>query len=125
VQGVRGVRKTSSSSGEGSAQVTAELDPRADVQLTRLAILERMEVLRTDSAFPDRNVQPRVGNYVPEALQDQPLLVFSITGPYTPGALQKIVNDQVVPRIMSVPGVGGARASGNISIGIAVIYDPQ
>lgn len=124
VQGVRGIRKTSSSSSEGFSRVTAELEPKADVQLTRLAILERMEVLRTDSAFPDRSVQPRVENFVPEVLQDQPLLTFSITGPYTPGALQKIVSEQVVTRIASVPGVGGARALTNIRVGVAVIYDP-
>jgi hydrophobic/amphiphilic exporter-1 (mainly G- bacteria), HAE1 family len=125
VQGLRDVRKTSSSSSEGSSVVTAELDPKADVQLTRLAILERMEVLRTDSAFPDRNIQPRVSNYVPEALQDKPLMVFSVTGPYTPGSLQKIVNEQVVPRIASVPGVGSAQAQNSITVGVAVIYDPQ
>src|SRR4051812_8597531 len=125
VQGVRGIRKTSSTSSEGSARVTAELDPKADVQLTRLAILERMEVLRTDSAFPDRRIQPRVENFVPDALKDQPLLIFSITGPYTPGSLQKIVADQVVPRIAAVPGVGNVSAQQNIRVGVAVIYDPQ
>jgi hydrophobic/amphiphilic exporter-1 (mainly G- bacteria), HAE1 family len=125
VQGVRGVRKTSSSSAEGSSRVTIELDPKADIQLTRLAIMERMEVLRTDSAFPSRTVNPRVSNYVPDALVDKPLLVFSVTGPYTPGALQKIVNDQVVPRIMAVPGVGNASAQSNVRMGVAVIYDPQ
>jgi HAE1 family hydrophobic/amphiphilic exporter-1 len=125
VQGVRGIRKTSSSSSEGSSRVTAELDPKADVQLTRLAILERMEVLRADSAFPSRSIQPRVENFVPEALQDQPLLTFSVTGPYTPGSLQKIVNRQVVPRIASVPGVGGATAQTNIRVGVAVLYDPS
>lgn len=125
VQGVRDVRKTSSASSEGLANVTATLDPEADIQLTRLAILERMEVLRTDSAFPDRGIRPVVSNYVPEALQDQPLLIFSITGPYTPGSLQKIVNEQVVPRISAVSGVGSVGAQQNIRIGVAVIYDPQ
>ena len=125
VQGVRGVRKTTSSSTEGGASVIATLDPEADVQLTRLAILERMEVLRTDSAFPDGRIQPTVRNYVPDALRDQPLLVFSVTGPYTPGSLQKIVNEQVVPRIAAVPGVGGAVAQQTIRVGVAVIYDPQ
>lgn len=125
VQGVRGVRKTSSTSSEGSSSVTAQLDPEADVQLTRLAILERMEVLRIDSAFPDRSIRPAVTNYVPEALQDQPLLVFSVTGPYTPGALQKIVQEQVVARISAVPGVGSTTAQNSIRIGVAVIYDPE
>ena len=125
VQGVRGVRKTESKSSEGTSGVIAHLDPDADVQLTRLAILERMEVLRTDSAFPDRRIQPTVGNYVPEALQDQPLLIFSVDWPVHAGALQKIVNEQVVPRIAAVPGVGGAVAQSTIRMGVAVIYDPQ
>ncbi|HET9425886.1 MAG TPA: efflux RND transporter permease subunit [Gemmatimonadaceae bacterium] len=125
VQGVRGVRKTSSTSSEGGSMVNATLDPDADVQLTRLAILERMEVLRTDSAFPDRGIRPSVSNYVPEALQDQPLLIFSVTGPYTPGSLQKIVNEQVVPRISAVSGVGGVNAQQTVRVGVAVIYDPQ
>lgn len=124
VQGVRGVRKTTSTSSEGQASVTAELDPEADVQLTRLAILERMEALRTDSAFPTPNIQPRVSNYVPDALRDPPLLTFSVNGPYTPGALQKIVNQHVVPRISAVTGVGSATAQNNIRVGVAVIYDP-
>jgi HAE1 family hydrophobic/amphiphilic exporter-1 len=125
VQGVRGVRKTSSSSSENTASVTAELDPNADIQLTRLAILERMEVLRTDSAFPSPSIRPTVQNYIPDALRDQPLITFSVTGPYTPGALQKIITDQVVPRIMAVPGVGSANIWSNVQLGVAVIYDAE
>src|SRR6185436_1350928 len=124
VQGVRGVRKTSSSSSEGLSRVTVELDPKVDVQLTRLAILERMEVMRSDSVFPSRSIQPRVENFIPDALKDRPLLIFSVTGPYTPGALQKIINEQVVPRIASVPGVGRVFAQNDIRIRVAVLYDP-
>ena len=126
VQGVRGVRKTSSTSSDGSSLVTVTLEPDADVQLTRLAILERMEVLRSDSVFPDpRTNQPQVTNYVPDALRDPPLLIFSANGPYTPGALQKIVATLVVPRISAVPGVGTAQSATGIHIGVAVIYDPK
>lgn len=125
VQGVRGVRKTASTSAEGSASVTATLDPDADVQLTRLAILERMETLRSDSAFPERSVQPTVSNYVPDALRDPPLLIFNVNGPYTPGALQKIVAELVVPRISAVQGVGNVSASQGIQVGVAAIYDPK
>ena len=49
VQSVRGVKRTSSTSTDGQSQITVELDPGANVQLTRLAILERIEVLRPDS----------------------------------------------------------------------------
>ncbi|HET7041485.1 MAG TPA: efflux RND transporter permease subunit, partial [Gemmatimonadales bacterium] len=51
VQGVRGVDKVSSESrGDGSSQLTADLEPGTDITLTRLAILERIELLRKD--FP-------------------------------------------------------------------------
>src|ERR1043166_8172647 len=60
IQGVRGVRKSSSESGDGgrggggggvaNSRITVELEPGVDVQLTRLAIHERLELLRND--FP-------------------------------------------------------------------------
>src|SRR5690606_19453710 len=48
IQGVRGVRKLSSTSSEGNASVTVELDVGVDPGFARLAILERMEALRNE-----------------------------------------------------------------------------
>src|SRR5688572_4871179 len=59
IQGVRGVRKVSSESRDGDANLTVELEPDADVTLTRLAILERMELLRPE--FPAGVQPPTVG----------------------------------------------------------------
>src|SRR6185295_4031970 len=51
IQGVRGVRKTSStSSPDRGCVIQVDLEANADVQLTRLAIHERLELLRKD--FP-------------------------------------------------------------------------
>ena len=63
VQGVRGVKKVSSESGEGSSDLTIDLEPDANVQLTRLAILERLELLRKDlpggqHAAPGEQLRP-------------------------------------------------------------------
>ena len=66
VQGVRGVRKTSSTSTQGASQVIVDLDPKADVTMARLAIVERMATLAPD--FPTAASAPVVSNYVPEAL---------------------------------------------------------
>ncbi len=122
VQPVRGVKKTSSTSREGSSQITVELQPGVDVQMTRLAILERMELLRSE--FPLGVAAPRVSNFVPEDLAEQPLLQYTVSGPYTPGALEKIVEDQVTPRLEAVPGVSGVQSAGGAETGIAVSYDP-
>jgi multidrug efflux pump subunit AcrB len=122
VQGVRGVRKTKSTSMQHSSSVTVELDPKTDVTMARLAIVERMEALKPD--FPRAAVPPHVSNYVPEDLTEQQLLEINVVGPYTPGALAKIVNDRLVPRLSSVPGISSVRLNGGADNGITVSYDP-
>ncbi|MBX3174356.1 MAG: efflux RND transporter permease subunit [Gemmatimonadaceae bacterium] len=121
VQGVRGVRRTESTSTDGSSRITAELDPDANVQLTRLAILERMELLRAD--FPLGSSPPVVGNLVPQDLEEPPLLRVTLRGPYTPGALQRIADDVFVPRLGAVSGVSAVAVNGGTEFGASVSYD--
>ncbi|MEP6832385.1 MAG: efflux RND transporter permease subunit [Gemmatimonas sp.] len=121
VQGVRGVRRVDSNSSDGSASLTINLEPNADVQITRLAILERLELLRTE--FPAGVSPPQVQNYVPEALQEQALFTLSVSGPYTPGTLQKLLNERVQPRLSAVPGISSVRVSSGAQLGVSVSYD--
>jgi hydrophobic/amphiphilic exporter-1 (mainly G- bacteria), HAE1 family len=122
VQSVRGVKSVSSTSSDGSAMLTVELEPRADVQMVRLGILERLELLRRD--LPPGAFMPTVSNYVPEGLQEPPLLSLTIFGPYTPGTLQRILDRDVGPRLSSVPGVSGVQVRGGTSLGVSVSFDP-
>ncbi len=121
VQGVRGVRGTSSMSNEGTSSVSVTLDPNTDVTLARLAILERMETLKSDLPV---GTNPQVTNYVPPELQQHQLLEVTLVGPYTPGTLLKIVNDVVKPRLTTVPGVADVTSNGGADIRITVSYDP-
>jgi multidrug efflux pump len=118
IQGVRGVRKTSSRSQEGSATITAELDPKADVQIARLSILERLEMLAPE--FPRGVTRPSVRNYVPTELQEPTLFTLTVTGPYTPGALQKLGDDVLAPRLSAVSGVAGVTAFGGTEFSVSV-----
>ncbi len=122
-QSVKDVRKTSSTSRDGSASLTIELDPEADVQLTRLAILERLELLRP--TYPVGVSPPTVSNYVPEELSEPPLLRVLLSGPYTPGAMQRMADEQLSPRIRAVPGVAGAPVVGGTTFGATVSYDAR
>lgn len=121
VQGVRGVRRVDSNSQDGSSSLSVMLEPNADVQLTRLAIYERLELLRTE--FPQGVSAPSVSNYVPEGLAERPLLILSVSGPYTPGALQKLLNDRVKPRLSAVQGISDVTVNGGASLGVSVTYD--
>ncbi len=121
VQGVRGVRRVSSVSADDQASLTVELEARADVQLARLAILERLELLQEE--LPPGVSPPSVSNYVPEGLEEAPLLGLLLTGPYTSGALQQLLEERVRPRLAAVPGVAGVSVRGGATRGVAVTYD--
>ncbi len=121
IQSVRGVKRTSSVSGDAQSSITVELEPDANIQLTRLAILERIEVLRPD--FPAGAGSPTVSNYVPDDLDETPLLTYSVSGPYTAGALSKLVREAITPRVSAVPGVAGVNSFGSAEIGVAVAYN--
>jgi hydrophobic/amphiphilic exporter-1 (mainly G- bacteria), HAE1 family len=122
-QGVRGVRRTESESRESSSRLTVHLDLKADVQLTRLSILERLELLRPE--FPPGASAPSVSNYVPDELAEPPLLRVLLSGPYTPGALQRISDDQLSPRVSAVSGVSGVLVNGGTTFGATVSYDAR
>lgn len=122
VQGVRGVRGTSSMSTQGTSQVTVDLDPRTDVTLARLAILERMETLRDD--FPTGATPPSVTNYTPNDLREQSLIDINVVGPYTPGALRDIVNNVLKPRLEAIPGIASTVTNGGAANRVTVAYDP-
>jgi HAE1 family hydrophobic/amphiphilic exporter-1 len=121
VQSVRGVKRVDSRSQEGTATISIQLQPGVDPQITRLAILERLEVFNADR--PPGSSPPRVSNFVPEDLQEAPLLRVTMTGPYTAGALQKVADDLVNPRISAVSGVSGFQTRGGTEFGATVSYD--
>lgn len=123
IQGVRGVRKTRSTSSEGNAQITAELDPKTDVQIARLSILERLEILSPE--FPRGVSRPTVRNFVPTDLQEPVLFTLTVTGPYTAGALQKLAEETLGPRLSAVAGVAGVNPFGGTDFSVSISYDAK
>ncbi len=123
VQSVRGVKKIESESGEGYTRLDVELEPTANVQLARLGVLERLELLRSE--FPPGASGLEVSNYVPEGLDEEPLISYTVYGPYTAGTLQDLVDRLVEPRLAAVEGVSGVSAMGGALVGVAVAYQPE
>lgn len=121
VQGVRGVKRVNSTSMDDLAMLEVQFEPRTDVQLARLAMLERLELLRAE--LPPGADAPQVANYVPDGMEEAPLLSLTVSGPYTPGTLQRLLVERVQPRLASVAGVAGARAGGGAELGVAISYD--
>jgi multidrug efflux pump subunit AcrB len=122
IQGVRGVEKVSSESQDGQSEITVELEPKTDLTIARLEIHERMELLR--SRFPLGASPPRVSNASVEELEEQPLLRYTLSGPYTPGTLTRLAQEKVEPRLTAVPGVSDVSTFGFAENGVSVAYDP-
>ncbi|HJU75970.1 MAG TPA: efflux RND transporter permease subunit, partial [Gemmatimonadaceae bacterium] len=123
IQSVRGVRRSTSRSEDDQATITVELEPAADVQIARLSILERMELMRSE--FPPGIAPPTVSNFVPEELEEEPLLRLTLSGPYTAGTLQTLADERLEPRLSAVPGVAGIGIAGGTTLGVSVSYDAQ
>jgi len=123
IQSVRGVRRSESQSDDDQSSITVELEQTADVQIARLSILERLELLRTE--FPPGVTPPTVSNYVPEELEEEPLLRLTFSGPYTAGTLQQLADERLQPRLSAVPGVAGIGVAGGTDLGVSVSYDAQ
>ncbi len=123
IQGVRGVKKVSSESTDGSASLEVDLQEGSDAQFARLGILERLELIRKD--FPPGASAPSVTNYVPDDLAEQPLLFYIIYGPYTSGTLARMAEERILPHITAVEGVAGVDHSGGAEQAVAVSYDAQ
>lgn len=122
IHGVRGVRRTDSESRDNSMSITVELGEGTDIPIARLGILERIERLRAE--LPPGVSPVRVSNFAPEGLEELPLLQVDVSGPYTPGTLQQLLDDVVVPQLAAVEGVSSVRSMGGNTRGIAVTYDP-
>ena len=64
-----------------------------------------------------------MSNFVPEELDERPLLEYTVSGPYTPGTLTKLVDEEIRPRLGTVEGVSGVESFGIAETGVSVMYE--
>ncbi|MES3034954.1 MAG: efflux RND transporter permease subunit [Gemmatimonadota bacterium] len=121
IQPVSGVLRTRSESRPGLSHIAIVLRPDADVRLVRLAIQERLELVRT--SLPTGCSQPVVAPYVSEGA-NKALLEIAVTGPFTIGELSRIADVAIIPRIRAVAGIGAVERFGGAARRIVVRLQP-
>jgi HAE1 family hydrophobic/amphiphilic exporter-1 len=127
VQQVRGVEKVSSISneqyGQARAQVTIEFARGTDMDFARLELSERLATVEDE--LPEGVIGPRIEPYVPEEFREQrrPFLRYTLTGPYTLEALRNYVDEQLVPDLLQLEGVGGVEVFGGRDRLLEVVLD--
>jgi hydrophobic/amphiphilic exporter-1 (mainly G- bacteria), HAE1 family len=124
VQQVRGVERIQSESREGSGSIDVEFARGTDMNFARLELSERLAAL--DDELPRGARRPQVQPYVPEEFRDQrrPFLSYTLTGPYTPEALRRHVDDELAPALRQVEGVADVQAVGGRARMLEIQLEP-
>lgn len=98
---VEGVRNLTSTSRQGSGNVTVELDLSRNVDLALQDVQAR--IAQVQRRLPRDLEPPVVSKSNPE---DQPILWIGLAGPYSPQMLADYARYRVKERLQTVPGVG-------------------
>ncbi|CAN5714888.1 efflux RND transporter permease subunit [soil metagenome] len=112
IQQVRGVENIVSTSREGSTSITVQFARDTDMNFARLELSERLASIETELPVGAR--APTVQMYVPDEFreQQQSVLSYTITGPYLLEYLRQYTDDEIVPELFQVDGVGSVQVNG-------------
>jgi hydrophobic/amphiphilic exporter-1 (mainly G- bacteria), HAE1 family len=106
IQQVRGVESIISTSREGSTSIQVWFARDTDMDFARLELSERLASIERDLPVGAR--PPVVEMYVPQEFQEQQqsVLTYTITGPYLLEYLRQYAEDNIVPALQQIDGVG-------------------
>ncbi|MCC7141345.1 MAG: efflux RND transporter permease subunit [Candidatus Eisenbacteria bacterium] len=102
--------EVSSVSGEGWARIDIALERGSPVDRAEVFLRERLAALRDD--LPTAVDPPIIDRYVPEEMRRGDFFVLQVEGARTDQALRELVDDQITPRLLGVPGVSDLEVYG-------------
>ena len=120
---LRGVKEVVSVTGRGSAQVSVRFEPDTQMDRAELFLRERLSALASD--LPPDLAPPQIEATVPEEMEQGEFLVVRASGPASAERLRQVLEERVVPRILAVPGVGGAEIYGGAQRELRIDLDPD
>ena len=115
---VEGVRSLTSSSRQGRASVTVELDLARDVDLALQDV--QTKVSQAQRRLPRDLDPPVVSKSNPE---DNPIMWLALSGPFPPQVLSDYVRYRVSERLQTVPGVGEITMGGYLERNVRIWID--
>jgi multidrug efflux pump len=115
---VEGVRAITSTSRQGSASITVELDLERDVDLALQDVQAR--VAQAQQRLPLDIEPPVVSKTNPE---DNPIMWVALSGPFPPQVLSDYARFRVRESLQTVPGVGEIMAGGALERNVRIWLD--
>jgi hydrophobe/amphiphile efflux-1 (HAE1) family protein len=115
---VEGVKSLSSSSRQGSASITVELDLSRDVDLAMQDV--QAKVAQTQRSLPRDMDPPVIAKTNPE---DQPIMWVGLSGAFPPQLLSDTARYVLKEKLQTVPGVGEVMMGGYLERNIRIWID--
>jgi hydrophobe/amphiphile efflux-1 (HAE1) family protein len=117
---VEGVRSMMSTSKQGGASITVELDLERDVDAALQDVQTR--IAQTQQRLPRDLDPPVVSKTNPE---DNPILWIGISGPYSRQFLADFARYTIKERLQTIPGVGEVTLGGYLERNVRIWVDAQ
>ena len=118
ISGLPDLEKTTSISTPGMSLVTANFTPGADVESAEEEIRSRVNGLQ----LREEAGEPFVLRLTSDIF---PIMWLSVSGERDIPALQRIVDDEILPRLEAVDGVYDVNVEGGVEERVSVIVDPS
>ncbi len=122
-QQLPGAREVSSMSGRGFGQVNVAFERGTRMDRAEILFRERLTMIREE--LPKGVSPPTIERTLPPEMQQGSFLILQLAGPRTPEALKTILDEQVKPRALAVPGVAGVEVYGGADREIRVDLKPE
>lgn len=120
---IRGVKKLNSTSGNGSGNITVELDKHADIDAVRF---EASTVIRqTWPQLPEGVSYPYIRMKVPDQEAARPFMSFTLNAPSTPILIQRYAEEHIKPRLAQIAGIYKIELSGATPMEWRLEYDSE
>ncbi|MDI3288956.1 efflux RND transporter permease subunit [Polyangium sp. 15x6] len=115
---VEGVKSLTSSSRQGGASITVELDLSRNVDSALQDV--QAKVSQAQSRLPRDIDPPVISKSNPE---DQPIMWIGLSGPYSPQTLSDYARYRVKEKLQTVPGIGEVMLGGYLERNVRVWFD--
>lgn len=115
-----GIKTITSQSNEGIAVITAEFQTEIDVDTAEQDVRSKVKAIRPQ--LPAEIEEPIFEKFDPDQVPVVTLSIFS-AGQRNPVELRKVVEDEIVPLIQRIPGVGSVPINGGQTRQINVLLD--
>ncbi|MDR0989303.1 MAG: efflux RND transporter permease subunit [Prevotellaceae bacterium] len=118
---IKGVKRLTSTSSNGSGRITVEVDKHADLDVVRF---EASTVIRqTWGELPQTVSYPSIRMRMPEGGRSGPFLSYTLNAPATPLLIQQYAEEHIKPRLAQLKGVYKVDVSGATPMEWRLVYD--